>query len=209
MHVKICGITNLEDALFAVSCGADAVGFVFAPESPRFVSSDAVERIVSALPPFVTTVGVFTSGTIEEIRDMVDRCCIDRIQFHGAFPVETIHAFSHRAIPVIRVKDARSFEGFDPRSVRAFLLDTFDRHLAGGSGHVFNWDLAQNLRERGKMILAGGLRPDNVQEAVRRVRPYGIDVSSGVESRVGKKDTAKVRAFIEAAKQEVFGAAAE
>lgn len=201
MKVKICGITNLEDALAAVEYGADALGFVFAPESPRFVPADAVRKIVSALPPFVTTVGVFTAGDEKTIRDAVVACGIDLIQFHGPFSRDLLHAFSTRAIQVVRVSGEESLSGMEGSSARAFLLDTFHRELPGGSGLSFNWDVAVQAKQFGRIILAGGLTPENVEDAVTRVGPFGVDVSSGVEMRKGKKDLAKVKRFIEAAKR--------
>jgi len=217
VQVKICGITNLEDALAAVEYGADAVGFVFARESPRFIPSDQVRKIVSALPPFVTTVGVFTAGDKKEIGDAVAECGIDLIQFHGPFPSEVVHAFSGRAIQVVRVaagKNEKSLEELArykvgpeavnygvPNTVRAFLLDTFHPQLSGGSGLSFNWEIALQAKKYGRIILAGGLTPENVEEAVSRVAPYGVDVSSGVEMRKGKKDFTKLKRFIEAAKR--------
>jgi len=201
MHVKICGITNSEDAFKAVEYGADALGFIFAPESPRCLSVETAARLIAKLPPFITTVGVVTSGNIEEVRALVEGCGVDRIQFHGHFPLGTIQAFLLRAIPVIRMKDAVSLEGYKAHPVRAYLLDTYDDKVAGGSGKAFDWDLALAAKRLGKIILAGGLRPDNVREAIRRVQPYGVDVGSGVEAAPGKKDPQKLKAFIQAAKE--------
>lgn len=199
-QVKICGITNLEDALAAVEYGADALGFVFAPESPRFVPVEEVREIVAALPPFMTTVGVFTSGDEKTIRDAVTECGLDLIQFHGPFSPALIGSFSTRAIRVVRVSDEKSLNEIGPLSVRAFLLDTFHPTLPGGSGVSFDWEIAIRAKKYGKVILAGGLTPENVGEAVARVTPYGVDVSSGVEMRKGKKDLTKLREFIAAAK---------
>ena len=203
VKVKICGITNLEDALAATEYGADAIGFVFAPESPRFVPTDRIRKIVSALPPFVATVGVFTAGDEKEIRDAVAESGVDLIQFHGPFSSDLIRSFSSRAIQVLRVGGEN--EGrLDERalySARTFLLDTFHPKLLGGSGISFNWNIALEAKKYGRVILAGGLTPENVEEAIEQVRPYGVDVSSGVEMRKGKKDFAKMKRFIEAAKR--------
>jgi len=200
MRVKICGITNLEDALAAVEYGADALGFVFAPESPRFVPAEVVRKIVSVLPPFVTTVGVFTSGDEKVIRDAVLECGIDLIQFHGPFSRDLLHLFSMRAIQVVRVSGEESLKQMAGASVRAFLLDTFHRELLGGSGLSFNWDFAVEAKRFGRIILAGGLTPENVGDAISRVGPFWVEVSSGVEMRKGKKDLSKLKRFIEAAK---------
>lgn len=191
----------MEDALAAIENGADALGFILAPESSRYVPIQTVSRLISKLPPFVTTVGVITSGNLEDIHALLDECPIDRIQFHGHFPLGTIQPFSDRAIQVIRMKDATSLEQFRPIPVRAYLLDTLDDAVAGGSGQSFDWDLALPAKRLGKIILAGGLHPENVKEAIQRVQPYGVDVSSGVESRPGKKDADKLKAFIQTAKE--------
>lgn len=201
MQVKICGITNLEDALTAVESGADALGFILAPESPRAVSMETVAKIIAKLPPFVMTVAVLTSGNIEDVQAVVEGCGVDRIQFHGDFPPGTIQAYALRAIQVIRVKDATSLEGLNPLPARAYLLDTYDDAVAGGSGKTFNWDMALAAKRLGKIILAGGLGPENVREAIRRAQPHGVDVSSGVESAPGKKDAHKLSTFIRSAKE--------
>jgi len=200
VKVKICGLTNLEDAQAAVEFGADAVGFIFAPESPRFVSVETVAEIISELPSFVTTVGVFTSGGEKEFQSTIDLCGINLIQWHGPFSQEISPDFLWRIIQVIRVRDARSLEGLPSGPFRAFLLDTYKDGVLGGSGISFDWDLAVKAKRLGKIILAGGLTPENVQAAIEKVRPYGVDVSSGVEMRPGKKDHLKLRAFIKAAK---------
>ncbi len=201
VHIKICGMTNLEDALAAAEYGADAVGFVFAPESPRYITPEAAGKIVAALPAFVQTVGVFTAGDVNEIRHAIDACGIDRIQFHGTFPDETVRLFSNRAIHVIRVQDESSLLLIPPYPVRALLLDCYQDQLLGGTGQSFDWNIAVAAKRLGPIILAGGLTPDNVQGAIVRVQPYGVDVSSGVEATKGKKDRKKLAAFIRAAKE--------
>ncbi len=200
MKVKICGLTNLEDALAAVEFGADAVGFIFVPESPRYISFEDVSEIISKLPPFVTTVGVFRSGGERELQSAIDQCAIDLIQLYGAFPQEISFDFSRRIIQVIRVQDERSLDVVPPAPVRAFLLDTYQEEALGGSGVAFDWNVAAKAKRFGKIILAGGLTPENVQTAIEKVRPYGVDVSSGVEMRPGKKDHLKLKQFIKAAK---------
>ncbi len=200
MQVKICGITNLEDALAATAYGADVLGFIFAPQSPRYLSPEKAAEIICQLPAFVTTVGVFTSGTTASIRETVNTCGLDRVQFHGPFPLDMIEAFSNRAIQVLKIKDKHSLEQFRPGLARVLLLDTFDDTLAGGSGICFDWQLANQAKQFGNIILAGGLTSDNIQEAIQKVHPYGIDVSSGVEFKKGKKDHKKLKKFIELAK---------
>lgn len=201
MRVKICGITNLEDAMMAAEGGADAVGFIFAPESPRFVPPATVRQIVSSLPAFVTTVGVFTSGEEKDLRRAIEECGIGLIQFHGPFSPEAIRPFASRAIRVVRVRDEKSLDEIAVCGARAFLLDTHHDRQMGGSGQTFDWTIAAKATRLGRILLAGGLTPENVGAAIATVRPYGVDVSSGVEIKKGKKDPLKVRAFIKAAKE--------
>lgn len=201
MKVKICGITNLEDAVMAAEAGADAIGFVFAPESPRFVPPETVRQIVSALPAFVTTVGVFTSGEEKDFRRAIEACGLDLIQFHGPFSPEAIRPFASRAIRVVRVRDEKSLDAISFGDARVFLLDTYHDQQLGGSGLSFDWAIAAKAALRGRIVLAGGLTPENVEAAIATVHPYGVDVSSGVEIKKGKKDPLKVKAFIEAAKR--------
>jgi phosphoribosylanthranilate isomerase len=201
IKVKICGITNLDDAIAAVDCGADALGFVFFAGSPRYISHEKVREIIKKLPSFTTTVGVFVNEKIEEIEKIIALTGIDVIQLHGNEPPEMCN-ISRRIIKAIRVK---SLESLDPLrnykdTVSAFLLDTFTPDIFGGTGQVFNWDIALEAKQFGRIILAGGLTPDNIAEAVRHVRPYGVDVSSGVELEKGEKDHKKMKLFIERAK---------
>lgn len=202
IEVKICGITNLDDAMAAVDFGADALGFVFFGGSPRYISHDKAGAIIKRLPSFATTVGVFVNEKNEEIEKITGLTGIDVVQLHGNEPPEMCN-ISRRIIKAIRVK---SLESLDPLKnykdkVSAFLLDTFTPEILGGTGQIFNWDIAVSAKQFGRIILAGGLTPDNVAEAVRRVRPYGVDVSSGVEIEKGKKDRKKMRLFIERAKR--------
>jgi phosphoribosylanthranilate isomerase len=201
VRVKICGITNLHDALAAVDFGADALGFVFFRESPRYISHDDASLIISKLPSFITTVGVFVNENREQVEKITSWAGVDVIQLHGDEPPYMCH-FSRRVIKAIRVK---SLESLDPLThyedrVSAFLLDTFSPNAFGGTGRTFNWDIASHAKQFGKIILSGGLSPENIADAVNRVRPYGVDVSSGVESEKGKKDHKKMKLFIERAK---------
>ena len=197
-RVKICGITRLADALTAVEAGADALGFVFAPNTPRFVDPDRVASITAQLPPFVTTVGVFVSKDAPTIKGIIDRCRLDVVQLHADVPPEFCRALDKRVIKAIRVKDESSLSILSNYDVNAFLLDTYVEGKMGGTGQVFDWDLALKAKTRARIIVAGGLDPDNVAQAVRRVKPYGVDVGSGVESRPGRKDPHKIREFIKA-----------
>jgi phosphoribosylanthranilate isomerase len=201
VRVKICGITTLEDALAATDAGADAVGFVLYKESPRAVSVDAVRDIIRRLPPFVTTVGLFVNQPTQWVSIMAERCGVDVLQFQGDESADYCRTFAARAIKAIRVKDSASLAPMGEYGVRAFVLDAYREGEWGGTGQTFDWDLAVDAKTYGRVILAGGLTPDNVAEAIRRVRPFGVDVSSGVEGSVkGKKDHGKIRAFIQHAK---------
>jgi phosphoribosylanthranilate isomerase len=201
VKVKICGITNLADAMAAVDLGADALGFVFFQKSPRYISYSDAASIIKKLPSFTTTIGVFVDEKPEQIEKKIGLTGIDVVQLHGNEPPEAC-SFSRRIIKAIRVKSLESLEPlihYQGR-VSAFLLDTFTPEIFGGTGQIFNWDIALDAKQFGEIILAGGLTPDNIAEAVRRVRPYGVDVSSGIESEKGKKDHRKLKLFIERAK---------
>ena len=198
---KICGITNIDDARAAIDFGADALGFVFFKGSPRCVTVEQAASIVCKLPSFVTTVGVFVDETPEIIRSSIADAGIDVIQLHGEERPEECR-FSRRSIKAIRVKSIDSLEPLKSFKdlVSAFLLDAYAPDTLGGTGQKFNWDIAVEAKHFGRIILAGGLSPDNIQHAVQHVRPYGVDVSSGVEREKGKKDHQKMKLFIEKAK---------
>ncbi len=199
MRVKICGITRFEDASAAVSFGADALGFVFYEASPRFVFPETVKEIISNLPPFVTTVGVFVNATPNEIEEIVKYTGIDIVQLHGEEPPEECE-FWPRVIKAFRVREMDDLRELKRYRASAYLLDTYSPETPGGTGVTFNWDIAVEAKRLGPVILAGGLNPDNVVDAVKRVRPYAVDVSSGVEAEKGIKDHEKMRLFIERAK---------
>jgi phosphoribosylanthranilate isomerase len=201
MRVKICGITNVHDALAAADCGADAVGFVLYPSSPRYIDVKTVKNIIVQLPPFVTTVGVFADTKEEEIRSTVEECGLDVMQLQGDEPADFCRRLGGRVIKAIRIRDKFSLNRMIPYKVRAFVLDTYREGQLGGTGETFDWDLAVEAKKFGKIILAGGLTPENIRQAIEQVRPYGVDVSSGVEERLGKKDLSRLKRFIETAKQ--------
>ena len=201
VRVKICGITNTEDALTAVNAGADALGFMFYEPSPRCVTRAQASAVLRTLPPFVARVGVFMNPSEEEVRRVVAECGIDTLQFHGEEAPEFCRRFGLRVIKAFRVRDAESLRATHAYPTEAWLLDSFVAGQSGGTGERFDWDLAADATRRSRqVILAGGLTPENAAAAVLKVRPYALDVSSGVESVPGKKDPAKVRAFIAAAK---------
>jgi phosphoribosylanthranilate isomerase len=201
VRVKICGITNLADAQAAAEAGADALGFVFYEKSLRFISIKTAAGISCALPPFIIRAGVFVNPTKELVFKAIAGCGLSLLQFHGDESPEFCAQFSLMSMKVFRVRDAGSLKELSKYKTDAWLLDAYSSDTHGGTGEVFNWDLAVEAQKSGRPIfLAGGLTPGNVAGAVRKVRPFGVDVSSGVESSPGKKDHAKVRAFVNAVK---------
>ena len=198
--VKICGITNTRDASAAVAFGADALGFVFFKGSPRYVTPGHAAEIISGLPPFIATVGVFVNEEPVEVERVVREAGLSVVQFHGEEPPEKC-ATSARAVKAIRVRDLHDLDSLKDYIVSAYLLDSFSPNARGGTGRVFDWDVAKEARQFGRIILAGGLTSENVAMAISKVRPYAVDVSSGVELEKGIKDHEKLRAFILSAKR--------
>jgi phosphoribosylanthranilate isomerase len=197
LRIKICGITNLDDALYASELGADALGFVFYEKSPRYVRPEEAGRIIRALPPFVTPVGVFVDPCEDDVMDAVAASGIRVLQFHGSEKPEFCRAFWMPYVKAFRVRDMESLEGLGAYGdASAYLLDAYSESGFGGTGMTFNWDAAVFAKKFGRVILAGGLTPDNVAQAVEQVWPYAVDVSSGVEAGKGRKDHEKVRKFI-------------
>lgn len=201
VRIKICGITNLEDALAAVDAGAHALGFMFYEASPRVLTPRAVAEIIRALPPFVAKVGVFVNPTREGVIQAIAGCGLDTLQFHGDETPEFCLGFGLKTIKAFRIRGAESLQALAAFPTDAWLLDSFVAGQLGGTGAQFNWEWAAEAARtaRRRIILAGGLTPENVARAVRQVRPYGVDVSSGVESKPGKKDPQKMKSFIAAA----------
>jgi len=200
VKVKICGITNLEDALAAVKWGADALGFVFAP-SPRQVTLQQVAQIVAGLPPFVCKVGVFVDSKLEEVRETMRACGLNLAQLHGSESPDFCQALFPRVVKSFRVKDESVLALLPQYKASAYLLDSYDVVLKGGTGQSFDLGIAKRAVHYGLVILSGGLTPANVHQAITQVQPYAVDISSGVESKPGVKDHAKLRAFLEAAKK--------
>ena len=199
-RVKICGITHLEDAEHAVELGAAALGFNFYPPSPRYVAPSAAVEIIRQLPPFVMPVGVFADETLaEHVATVAREAGVAAVQLHGpGLPTMNGPLGGFPVILAVAVgKDFRP-EGLSRFRASAFLLDTVDPNLLGGTGKTFDWSLAREAKHFGTLILAGGLTPENVAQAIREVRPYAVDVASGVESAPGVKDAAKLRAFFAA-----------
>lgn len=195
-RVKICGITNVADALQAVEAGADALGFVFYSKSPRYVTPHEVQKIIAELPPLVTTVGLFVNEPISRIRRTMAAARLDVVQLHGDEQPEDCLIEPLRVIKALRIKDASSLKGAERFEVSALLLDAWSDESYGGTGLGFDWQLAKRLTGKRPLILAGGLTLENIIDAVRQVKPYAVDVSSGVEAGPGKKDHQKVTEFI-------------
>jgi phosphoribosylanthranilate isomerase len=201
VKVKICGITNTADALAAVQAGADALGFMLYDGSPRRIAVGAAADIVRQLPPFVIKVGVFVDAAEDLVRRAIGECGLNLLQFHGEERPEYCLQFGLMSMKAFRIRDADSLKALPGYPTEAWLLDAYVPGKSGGTGETFNWDLAARAKQQGRPIfLAGGLTPANVAEAIRRVQPYGVDVSSGVEVSPGRKDHEKVRAFIAAAR---------
>jgi phosphoribosylanthranilate isomerase len=198
-QVKICGVTSVADALAAAGAGADMIGLMFYDQSPRHVSLTTAVEISRALPPFVLRVGVFVNPAEELVLRAIGDCHLSLLQFHGDEPSEFCTQFGVMSMKALRVRDAESLKTLENYHTEAFLLDAYSKAGFGGTGEKFNWKLAVAAQKFGKPIfLAGGLTPESVADAVKQVRPFAVDVSSGVESAPGKKDVAKVRAFIQA-----------
>lgn len=200
VRVKICGITRLEDGLAAIDSGADALGFVFYPPSPRYISPEAAAEIIRQLPPFITTVGLFVNEPAVEVDRIRNLTQIDLLQFHGDETAMFCEQFDQAWIKALRVKDRENLQQSlkEYGAARAILLDSYRPGVPGGTGETFNWDLIPSDYSR-PIILAGGLTPDNISDAVRQVQPYAVDVSGGVEVSKGIKDPAKIHAFIRGA----------
>jgi phosphoribosylanthranilate isomerase len=199
-RVKICGITNLEDALLAAALGADALGFIFYPKSPRVVAPETARAIIKQLPPFVTTVGVFVDEEAAKVRDLAAQVGLDWLQLHGKESPDYCRSLGRRIIKGFRIKDQSSLADLAAYrdAAQALLLDTYKKGLPGGTGESFDWQLAREARPFGPIILSGGLTPGNVAQAIAIVQPQAVDVASGVEAAPGQKDPAKLRAFFEA-----------
>ena len=205
MRVKICGVTNLADAHAAVAAGADALGFVFVPGTPRCISADQAAAIIRELPPFVAKVGLFVNADVHTVATTIAQSGVDTIQLHG----EETPAFARQFRAAVKVIKAFRIRGSDSMSeltaytdaADAWLLDAFVHGVHGGTGARFDWSLAVTAKHGGRpVIIAGGLTPENVVEAIRTVLPFAVDVSSGVEASPGRKDHAKLTEFIRSVK---------
>jgi phosphoribosylanthranilate isomerase len=201
-RIKICGLTRLEDALLAAELGADALGFNLWPGSKRHLDADAVRAIVDRLPPFVTTVGVFVNQSPTDVLALAAESGVQAVQLHGDESWEDVNGYPIPAVKAFRVAGPESLVHLHRYRVKAVLLDAPSAGF-GGSGQTFDWALAADVARRARVVLAGGLGPDNVADAIRAVRPYAVDVASGVERAPGVKDPEKLRRFVENASQEI------
>jgi phosphoribosylanthranilate isomerase len=206
IKIKICGITNAQDAEAAVTGGADALGFVFYPQSPRYLEAAVAKRIIAQLPPFVLSVGVFVNQDQETIRHVFDECGLSFAQLHGDETPMFCESLGRTVLRALRLRDRGSLlalaEYKGRMGVRGFVVDAFSSESYGGTGQTVDWALAREVAKAAPILLAGGLTPSNVQGAIRQVQPYGVDVSSGVEQSPGKKDHEKMRAFTQAVRLE-------
>jgi phosphoribosylanthranilate isomerase len=197
-RVKICGLTRESDVRDAAELGVDAVGLVFFAPSPRAVGIAEARPLLDALPPFVTAVGLFVDAAPEYVRQVLASVPIDLLQFHGDEPPDYCRSFGRPWIKAIRMRPGTDLPAIEEqyRSARGLLLDTYDQGAPGGTGRGFDWSLIPD-RIASRIILAGGLSAENVADAVRRVRPWGVDVSGGVEAAKGIKDRAAMAAFMQ------------
>jgi phosphoribosylanthranilate isomerase len=195
--VKICGVTRLEDAILAAELGASAIGFVFWPSSPRFIQPARAREVVRALPPFVTPVGVFVDQPAGHVKDVASVVGVGAIQLHGREDLGYARTLGRRVIKAASVAEAEVLADSWPPDV-TLLLDAMDEDRRGGTGRTVDWARAAAVASRRRVILAGGLTPDNVGEAVRVVRPFAVDLASGVEAAPGVKDAARLKALFAA-----------
>ncbi len=201
VKIKICGITSLDDALAAADSGVDSLGFNFYKKSPRYIEPAKASEIIAQLPPFVTPVAVFVNEREDKIRDVMFTTGIKVLQFHGDERPEFCGRFASRVIKAFQVKDKESLKQMVHFHVSALLLDSYHKNIRGGTGEIFDWHLAVVAKTFGRVILAGGLTPSNIAEAVKLVRPYGVDVAGGVEKGKGIKDYVKMKKFITEARK--------
>ena len=200
-RIKICGITDPEGAALAVEAGADALGFNFVPGTPRRIAPEIAGAIIAGLPPFVACVGVFLDQSLEDVLRAAAVAGVGAVQLHGTEGADFARRIPLKVIKAIAISDAASLRVMPGYPAHAFLLDSHRAGEAGGTGRTFPWELAREARRHGRIVLAGGLTPENVTEAVRRVRPFAVDVASGVERAPGVKDPQKVRDFVAAVRR--------
>ncbi len=205
IKIKICGITNPDDAILSAKLGADALGFIFYKKSPRYISPVDAKAIIKRLPPFVSSVGIFVNESRDSVIEIATECSLTAVQLSGDETRDFFMSLPFQVIKAVRVKDASSLgviRSYDPGAT--ILLDSFVPGTYGGTGTSFDWQLVGGYLNDYHIIMAGGLRPENVSDMLRELRPYGIDVSSGVEQSPGKKDPEKLRSFVRNVKKAEF-----
>lgn len=197
-RVKICGVTRVEDALAVAELGADAIGLNFYPKSPRYITLGQARSIGAAIPAFVTTVALFVNASAAEVEQVIDTGAIDLLQFHGDENPEFCSSFGKPYIKALRMKPGVDFQAFSTAyaSAKALLLDAWDDSHYGGTGKTFDWESVRSAAGSSRIILAGGLTPANVAQAINTLRPWAVDVSSGVEQTPGIKSAALMQQFI-------------
>ena len=199
--VKICGITNIEDALAAAGYGADALGFIFYKKSPRYLTSETAHEIFKELPPFVKKVGVFVNEDEDVVNRILDEVKLDMLQFSGDETPSYCDSIDKTYIKTFRIRDEESLNEINKFDTSYLLFDSYSEDEYGGTGKTFDWNLIQSQFLKDKyVILSGGLNPENVRDAIVKIKPYAVDVASGVEKYPGKKDHDKIKNFIEAVK---------
>lgn len=190
--IKICGITNANDARTATECGTDAVGFIFYKESPRYITPERAADIIKELPDHIFTVGVFVNHKPDDVKRIIDQTGINVIQLHGNEKPDACNHDSVKVWKAIRIVNRNELSMLNEYSVDAFVFDTYHKKLYGGTGKTGNWQLARKASEKYKVILSGGLYPGNIADAISTVNPFGVDINSGIESAPGKKDKQKL-----------------
>jgi phosphoribosylanthranilate isomerase len=197
-RIKVCGMRELAEVAGVVAAGVDAIGLIFVEQSPRYIDPERAREIVASLPPFVDAVGVFVDQEAAAVNEIVRYCGLTMVQLHGAESPAYCAEIACRVMKVFRVRESLTAEDLASYAdeVSAFLFDTFQEKVAGGTGQTFAWSLLEKLASPRPVVLAGGLTPENVGEAVRQARPFAVDLNSGVEFAPGRKDLAKVRAAV-------------
>ncbi|MEW6608284.1 MAG: phosphoribosylanthranilate isomerase [bacterium] len=197
-RIKVCGITSKTDAFMCIDAGVDILGFVFVGESPRKIAPEEAQRIINDIPSFVITVGIFVNRPENEVVKIADLCKLDRLQLHGEESPQYCASFNRKIIKAFRIRSSDDLTVIPGYKVSGYLVDSYEEERAGGTGRTFEWSLAQEATKFGPIILAGGLTPENVNRAISIVRPYAVDVSTGVEEKdtPGKKNKIKLTEFI-------------
>ncbi|MBU0728431.1 MAG: phosphoribosylanthranilate isomerase [Proteobacteria bacterium] len=198
-RIKVCGMTDMAEARGAAEAGVDALGFIFVKQSPRYIDPDLARNIIRILPPFVDAVGVFVNEDPDVVGEIAQYCGLTMVQLHGDEPPEYCQKITTRIIKTFSVGAGRQAPDLSPYAgiVSGFLFDTFHEKIAGGTGETFDWSILEGIEAPGPIILAGGLAPENVSEAIRQTSPFAVDVNSGVEIEPGRKLLERIRMFVQ------------